>query len=619
MFRGKLTALFACAFVLTGALSVVSSAGVGASADDSSVVGQDGGALVLVLDGSGSMKESAGGGKTRMEAAKGGLLKVIDKLPVDSQVGLRVYGSTITDGAGSCKDSKLLVPVEKTDKSALKSGVDKLKPLGNTPIAYSLEQAAKDLPKKGPRSIVLVSDGQENCGGDPCKVARDLKKVGADFYVDVVGLQVDQKSRDQLTCIASAGGGTYYDVKSLDQLDSTLTRTSIRAARGYEAAGKPIEGGTGKSSAPDLTNGQWLDTIGDSGDEFYTVTDPGKGTFHVSAASPPSASSSTTAEAINVSVLGASGVECGSGASNFVQSLTNGGAPLTASYSVTPSLRKSCGKGPYVVKVDAPEVEGVQALEVLLRTEPAVKTTNGLPSSSGYDNFSDAVKGDAPSSEVVPAVGGPNFSAAPPTVPGTYSDSILVNETLFYRVPDVKWGQQVVCDFTLNKAAAAEAALHGDNYRAIATSRVFGPLKSEISDTSAAKFRNTYGGDSTATVHSASLPVRYLNRESVQTSPRATDLDGDYYCAVTLLSPTSAISDKIGEVPFELTVSVVGSEAGTPDYVSNPDATRTDAPDGSDGGGPGVGVLAGGLAVLAAILAALFLFLKRRRPADDDQ
>lgn len=619
MFRGKLTALLACAFVFTGALSVVPGTTVGASADDSSVLGQDGGALVLVLDGSGSMKESAGGGKTRMEAAKGGLHKVIKKLPEDSQVGLRVYGSTISNGPGSCKDSKLLVPVDKTEKARLDAGVDKLKPLGNTPIAYSLEQAAKDLPKQGPRSIVLVSDGEENCGGDPCKVARDLKKAGADFYVDVVGLQVDRKSRDQLTCIASAGGGTYYDVKSLDQLDSTLTRTSVRAARGYQPAGKPIEGGTDASSAADLTDGQWLDTIGDSGDEFYTVVDPGKGTFHVSAASPPSSKSSTIAEAIKVDVLSASGATCGNGASNFVQNLTNGTAPLTASYSVTPQMRKQCGKGPYVVRVHSPEVEGVQPLEVLLRTEPAVKTTTGLPSAAGYDHFSDDVKGDAPSPTIVPAVGGPNFSAAPPTVPGTYSDSILANETLFYRVPDVKWGQQVACDFTLDKAAAAGAALKGDNYRAITTSRVFGPLKSEVRDTSGTTYRGDYDGASPTSVHSASLPVRYLNRESNQDSPRAADLDGDYYCAATLLSPTSAIDDKIGEVPLTLTVSVLGSETGKPDYASEPAPTHTGPSASIDDGGMGGGVIAGGTALLALILGGLFLFLRRRRavPAAD--
>lgn len=596
----------------------MSGATVGASADDSSVLGQDGGALILVLDGSGSMKESAGGGKTRMEAAQGGLHKVIQKLPDDSQVGLRVYGSTISDGPGSCKDSKLLVPVGKVDKARLDAGVDKLKPLGNTPIAYSLEQAAKDLPKDGPRSIVLVSDGEENCGGDPCKVARDLKKIGADFYVDVVGLQVDRKSRDQLTCIASAGGGTYYDVKSLDQLDSTLTRTSVRAARGYQPAGKPIEGGTDASSAVDLTDGQWLDTIGDSGDEFYEVADPGKGTFHVSAATPPSLSSSTAAETISITVTGASGATCGDGASSLVLGHDNGTAPLTASYSATPELRKKCGKGPYVVQVNAPEVQGVQPLEVLLRTEPAVKTTKGLPSAAGYEDFSDAVKGDAPSSTVVPAVGGPNFSAAPPTGPGTYSDSILVNETLFYRVPDVKWGQQVSCDFTLNKADAASAALEGDGYQAIATSRVFGPLKSEIKDSSS-DYRANYNGASSTTVHSASLPVRYLNRESNQDAPRAADLEGDYYCAVTLLSPTSAIDDKIGEVPFNLTASIVGSETGAPDYVSKPGPTHPGDASSSDDGGLSGGVLAGGIALLAVILGGLFLLFKRRgaRTASD--
>ena len=273
--------------------------------------GDGAGSVVLILDGSGSMKESTGGGETRMEAAKRGLRKVVDALPSESSVGLRVYGSTIEDGPDSCKDSTLLVPVRKVDKSALKAGIEKLKPLGNTPISYSLKQAVKDLPKDGPRSIVLVTDGEENCGGNPCKVARDLKRQGTDLVVDVVGLQVDAKARNQLTCIASAGGGTYYDVEKVEELPFSLERASIRGARGYEPAGKPVEGGTSDETAAKINDGQWLDTIGDSGAEIYQIPDPGKSTLHISASTRPSSGSSTSAEVLTVQIKSARGDDCG--------------------------------------------------------------------------------------------------------------------------------------------------------------------------------------------------------------------------------------------------------------------------------------------------------------------
>lgn len=583
-----------------------------ASADEDSVLGQDGGSLILVLDGSGSMKESAGGGRTRMEAAKDGLNGVIDDLPQDSKVGLRVYGSTISDGEGSCQDSELLAPVDDFDEDALRSGVEQLKPLGNTPIAYSLEQAYDDLPSEGPRSIVLVSDGEENCGGDPCKVARELKDKGADFYVDVVGLQLNGKSRNQMTCIASAGGGTYYDVKDLEQLTSTLTRTSVRAARGYEPAGLPIEGGTDVANGTDIDDGQWLDTIGDSGEEFYALPDPSEGTLHVSASTPPSLQSDTAAERIEVAVLSADGAECGPGANGFVQGASNAGSPLVVGYSATPELRESCGDGPYVARVTAPTVQDVQPLEVLVRTEPAVTTTQGLPPGfTDGSGFSDDAAGQPPSGEPVPVVGGPNFSSAPPTEPGRYEDSILAGETLFYRVPDVAWGQQAICDFTLGSTSQAESALGEPGYFMPMRSRIFGPLKSPVVDTSSTTNTARYNGAEEVALHVATPPVGYLNRESNQDAPKATSLDGDFYCSVTALKISTADVGAVGEIPVTLDVSVTGEATGEPEYVSEPKESANDQV--SADGGLGWPWIVGGLIVLAALAAGLFAAMRRRR------
>ncbi len=217
-----------------------------AGAEESDGAGQ----MVLVLDASGSMKEPHGDGRTRFQAAVSAMRQVVGSLPDDVEVGLRIYGSRIPDGPGSCKDSELVVPVGPTDTQALRSALGKARPLGNTPIAYSLEQAATDLPDSGSRTIVLVSDGEESCGGDPCKVARDLSQQGLDLHVDVVGFQVDAAARNQLTCVAQAGRGTFYDAPDADALVSQLSRLSARAARAYAPQGIPVEGADVADGAP---------------------------------------------------------------------------------------------------------------------------------------------------------------------------------------------------------------------------------------------------------------------------------------------------------------------------------------------------------------------------------
>lgn len=618
MLRGKSKLLAtALSAAILGAYGVLGTP-ISASADDKSVLGQDGGSLILVLDGSGSMKESSGTGGTRMEAAKKGLRSVIGKLPADSKVGLRVYGSTISDGKGSCKDTQLLAPVATVDKGKLKKGVDKLKPLGNTPIAYSLKQAYKDLPKDGPRSIVLVSDGEENCGGNPCKVARELKKKGASFYIDVVGLQVDASSRNQLTCIASAGGGTYYDVSKLSELSSTLTRTSVRAARGYKEAGQPVEGGTAASSAVKVTDGQWLDTIGDSGTEYYAMPDVGKGTLHVSASTRTTSPGLSDTESLDMALLDASGQPCGQPVNTLVQGASNQKAPYAVSLDSTYADRAKCGKGPYLITVAQPDAKGIKPLELLVRSEPAVKSTAGLPGGDTIGGYSDSAKADlAASGTPLPAIGSPSFAGAPPVAPGLYSDSILPGETLFYRVPSVGWGQQPICDFTLKSTPAAGGALEKFGYFEIAGGDVYSPMKANITDLHANADRQTFRGDSDVVVHVAGPPVDYLNRDSGTGNIAPASLDGSYYCALTLFTSTPTIDQKVGEVPVQLAVAINGTAGqGKPSYVTKPPTSDPNAPSSSDDGGSNTVWVIGGVVVLLALLGAGWAYLRSRRSKD---
>ena len=172
--------------------------------------------VIFVLDASGSMAQKLGK-TTKMAAAKATFAELVSALPSDMRVGLEVYGHR---GDKDCSAIELLVPPGPVDPQALTQKVQALSPRrGATPIADALRRAAealKDAP--GARTVVLISDGRETCGGDPVAVARTLRGQGYDVRIHVVGLAVDDKGRRQLAQIAEAGGGRYFDARDVEGL-----------------------------------------------------------------------------------------------------------------------------------------------------------------------------------------------------------------------------------------------------------------------------------------------------------------------------------------------------------------------------------------------------------------
>lgn len=571
--------------------------------------GAGAGSVVLVLDASGSMGEDAGGGQTRMQAAKQGLRDVIDNIPADSSVGLRVYGAAIESGLRSCKDSELLVPVKPVDKPALLKGVENIEPLGNTPIGYALKEAADDLPNDGPRSIILVSDGEENCGADPSEVAREISDSGVDLHVDVVGLQVDDQARNQLISIASAGGGTYFDVADAATLPKTLIRVSERAARGYKPAGTAVEGGPEAVSAVQVSDGQWLDTIGDSGTEFYRLLDPEEGTLHLAATLRPVGLGTADGAEISMAVTSVEGVECGTGARANGIGVFTGTTPITATYTLSLEDREECGPGPYTMAVSASDAKDVQPLEVLVSSEPAVTTIDGLPAATTDDDFD--VQGDAPAAETFPVIGSPSFSGAPTLKPGTYTDTILGGEALFYRV-DVDWGQQLVCDATIG--ANPDASFPNVVHMAVQT---YGFQRGQIRQVGGDnKDSAFYSGDKSLELHAAALPVRYLNRTAAFDNAKASAREGSYFCAVFANAHPVQI-DGFGETPVTLTVSVVGTAGeGAPTYLEEPESAKN-AVQVTENNGNSIPIIVGITAVIVAAAGGAWYYLRRRKPNGD--
>ncbi|MFH0908600.1 MAG: VWA domain-containing protein [bacterium] len=189
--------------------------------------------VVFILDSSGSMTETAGN-QVKIAAAKAVLNQVIPQIPAEVRMGLAAYGHR---KQMDCADVEMLIPPGSQDKKALLDRIASLQPLGMTPISLAVTQVADSLRgKTAETTIILVSDGVETCGGDPCAVVRALKQAGSKFVMHVVGFAVTLKDNDQLECIAREGGGTYFSAQDADSLLAALEAVRKEVAQKVEQA-----------------------------------------------------------------------------------------------------------------------------------------------------------------------------------------------------------------------------------------------------------------------------------------------------------------------------------------------------------------------------------------------
>ncbi|MFD8701241.1 VWA domain-containing protein [Kitasatospora sp. NPDC059648] len=229
----------------------------------------------LILDVSGSMNIADIQGKSRISVAQQSLGEVIDALPAETEFGIRTLGATYpgNDKNIGCQDTKQLFPVGRTNKVEAKTAVATLRPTGWTPIGLALRGAAQDLGKgDATRRIVLITDGEDTCTPpDPCDVARELASQGIHLVVDTLGLAHDDKTRQQLLCIANATGGTYTDVRTPQQLTDKVKQLVDRSNDTYTV--NPVKtAGTDKcESAPVLTPGVYSDREKFSEHRVYKV------------------------------------------------------------------------------------------------------------------------------------------------------------------------------------------------------------------------------------------------------------------------------------------------------------------------------------------------------------
>lgn len=241
--------------------------------------------ILFIFDDSYSMYAGWNSPVPKIEVAKRVMGEFLDSLKnyPNLELALRCYGHTTFFKERNCKDSKLEVPFAPATTNALKikQRINKLEPLGTTPIAFSLGECTNDFtPKGGVRNIVvLITDGIEECQGNPCQVSIELQKKGIFLRPFVIGVGLDVKFADIFGCM-----GKFYDVSNEANfkdvlklvITEALTQTTVQVDL-LDILKKPSETDvdmTFYEAGTNIVKYNYLHTINHRGNPDTLVLDP---------------------------------------------------------------------------------------------------------------------------------------------------------------------------------------------------------------------------------------------------------------------------------------------------------------------------------------------------------
>ena len=236
------------------------------TAPASAVGGTSGvGAVEVILDASGSMLKKLGGTR-RIELARRALIQLVEEtLPAGLPFALRVFGHREAD---SCR-TDLEMPLAPLHPAGTVAKIRSIqaKNLAKTPIADSLSQVASDLAgASGPRLVILVTDGEETCGGDPEQAIRDLAAAGIDARVSIVGFAIDELMlKESFEAWAHLGGGRYFDATDGELLTSAMQQ-AIQPTFEVVAGSEVVATGTVGGEAVELPVGSYQIRLSGAGD-----------------------------------------------------------------------------------------------------------------------------------------------------------------------------------------------------------------------------------------------------------------------------------------------------------------------------------------------------------------
>jgi Ca-activated chloride channel family protein len=187
---------------------------------------------MLVFDASGSMAGNLNQGIAttipRIDEVRAALKEVLPTITRFRRVGL------ITYGPGPYQQCNVQLALKPTPDAAsrIMQEVNALSPAGKTPLTEAVEQAAEVLEyREKPGLIVVLTDGEETCGGSPCDLGKQLQANAAQLTVHVIGFRMKdfswtgEQSILDVKCLAEQTGGLYISTNVRQELIDALEKT----------------------------------------------------------------------------------------------------------------------------------------------------------------------------------------------------------------------------------------------------------------------------------------------------------------------------------------------------------------------------------------------------------
>jgi len=220
-------------------------------------------AVEVIFDASGSMGKKLPDGTPRIDAAREVLKDfVTNVLPEGTPFALRAFGHI---KPSSC-DTRLEVPLAPLDPASATKAIDAIQPklLSQTPLADSIAAVGEDLagaPAGG--TLLLLTDGEESCGGDPSAELRALRQRAAGVDVVIVSLGLDDPAvQARFSQLAEVAGGGYQDVRAVEELNDAVRGSRGRAFEVRDQAGDVVAEGVVGGESVEVPAGRYEVVVG---------------------------------------------------------------------------------------------------------------------------------------------------------------------------------------------------------------------------------------------------------------------------------------------------------------------------------------------------------------------
>ena len=194
--------------------------------------------FVLLIDGSGSMWGQVDG-KAKISILRTALESVLGQLDTQSEVGIVAFGHR---EKGNCADIEEILPPTPFDAGLIRSAIANIQPKGKTPLSDGVRFAAQSQRfTEDKATVIILGDGRESCGRDPCAVAEELEALGVDLTVHAIAFDIaDEEGTRQLQCFAEKTGGMFLPAADSTELVAALEAVREEVAPEPEPVPEPV-------------------------------------------------------------------------------------------------------------------------------------------------------------------------------------------------------------------------------------------------------------------------------------------------------------------------------------------------------------------------------------------